>query len=142
MPLHHDIYWIGRQWAVTGHGLQAVNQKLHGAFDIEVSRLWDDGIWEALCTHPWFNPEDFIKGLAVARERYPLPPGKAAPPPLPEIVVKLKDDAPVAPRKVAPPTADPVPEPPKPKPMPTLFDMRIERAPAKFTRLWRIAVKR
>jgi hypothetical protein len=133
---------------VTGDGLQAVNQRLHGGFDIEVPRLWDDGILEALCLHAWFNPEDFIRGLDVARARYPLPPGQTPPPPL-KYVAPPKDSA--AP-KASPPKAEPVPvssEPkpaPKPKPTaaltPALFDMRIERVPAKFTRLWRVGVKR
>jgi hypothetical protein len=153
MPLHRDIYWIGRQWAVTGDGLQAVNQRIHGGFDIEVSRLWDDGILEALCTQTWFNPEDFVRGLDVARARYPLPPGQAAPAPL-KYVVPPKDDATVRAPKVSPPKAAPVPVSPEPKtksttkpksttaPTPALFGMRIERVPAKFTRLWRIGVKR
>ena len=36
MALHRDIYWVGRQWAVTGFGVQAVDQRLKGTFDIEV----------------------------------------------------------------------------------------------------------
>ncbi len=44
MALHRDIYWVGRQWAVTGYGMQAVDPKLKGQFDIEASRLWDDGL--------------------------------------------------------------------------------------------------
>ena len=36
MALHRDIYWVGRQWAVTGYGMQACNQKQKGQFDIEV----------------------------------------------------------------------------------------------------------
>ena len=39
MPLHRDIHWIGRQWAVTGLGMQLIDQKLKGFFDIEVSQL-------------------------------------------------------------------------------------------------------
>jgi hypothetical protein len=27
MALHRDIYWVGRQWAVTGYGIQACDQK-------------------------------------------------------------------------------------------------------------------
>ena len=42
MALHRDIFWIGRQWAVTGHGMQLIDQRLEGAFDIEVARLWAD----------------------------------------------------------------------------------------------------
>ena len=37
MALHRDIYWVGRQWAVTGYGMQAVDPKLKGQFDIEAS---------------------------------------------------------------------------------------------------------
>jgi hypothetical protein len=144
MPLHRDIYWIGRQWAVTGDGLQAVNQKLHASFDIEVARLWDDGILEALCTHAWFDPEDFIRGVEVARARYPLPPGQVAPPPF-KYVAPPKEPTARAP-KVPPPKAEPVPASAEPAlkstPKPALFDMRIGRVPAKFTRLWRVGVRR
>ena len=38
MPLHRDIFWIGKQWSVTGLGMQVIDQKLKGKFDIEVSR--------------------------------------------------------------------------------------------------------
>ena len=48
MALHRDIYWVGKQWAVTGYGLQAVDQKQKGKFDIEASRLWEDGVLEKL----------------------------------------------------------------------------------------------
>ena len=39
MALHRDIYWLGRQLAVTGFGLQAIDQRLKGAFDIEGANL-------------------------------------------------------------------------------------------------------
>ncbi len=39
MALHRDIYWVGRQWAVTGFGVQAVDQRLKGAFDVEVGAI-------------------------------------------------------------------------------------------------------
>ncbi len=74
MALHRDIYWLGRQWAVTGYGMQAIDQKQKSNFDIEASRLWEDGLLENLQAQPWFNPEDFSKGLVVARARYPEPP--------------------------------------------------------------------
>ena len=48
MALHRDIYWVGRQWAVTGYGMQAVDPKLKGQFDIEAIRLWEDGLSEGL----------------------------------------------------------------------------------------------
>ena len=37
MALHRDIHWIGRQWAVTGHGMQLIDQKLQGFFDIAIA---------------------------------------------------------------------------------------------------------
>ena len=75
MALHRDIFWIGRQWAVTGHGMQLIDQRLEGAFDIEVIRLWDDDLIESVRAKAWLKAEDFDKGLAVARTRYPQPPG-------------------------------------------------------------------
>ena len=48
MALHRDIYWVGRQWAVTGYGMQAVDQKQKSKFDIEASRLWEDDLAERL----------------------------------------------------------------------------------------------
>ena len=39
MTLHRDIYWLGRQWAVTGHGIQAVNKKLNMQLDVAASRI-------------------------------------------------------------------------------------------------------
>ena len=78
MALHRDIYWVGKQWAVTGYGMQACDQKQKGKFDIEASRLWEDGVLESLRAEPWFNPEDFDKALAAARKHYPEPPRKAA----------------------------------------------------------------
>ena len=44
MALHRDIFWIGRQWAVTGFGLQAIDQRLKGAFDIETTHVWDENL--------------------------------------------------------------------------------------------------
>jgi len=79
MALHRDIYWIGRQWAVTGSGVQAIDQRLKGAFDIEVSRLWDDDLPERMRAHAWLNAADFDKELSVARTRFPEPPRKVRP---------------------------------------------------------------
>src|SRR5271156_2088723 len=81
MPLHRDIFWVGRQWAVTGHGMQAVDQKQKSKFDIEISRLWDDDLLDGLSAERWFNLEDFSQGLAMARARYPEPPRQAKPAP-------------------------------------------------------------
>src|SRR5438552_17919864 len=73
MTLHRDIFWIGRQWAVTGHGMQLIDQRLMGAFDIEVARLWDDDLIGRLRAKEWLNAADFDNGLAVARTRNPQP---------------------------------------------------------------------
>lgn len=132
MPLHRDIFWVGRQWAVTGYGLQAVNQKRHGDFDIEASRIWDETLLESLRAQDWFNADDFSKGLAVARQRYPERPRKPEPlpremtqPSRPAVTVKPLNTG----RKPAPP--------PAPK-----FDLNIERWPAQFTQLWRVRINR
>jgi hypothetical protein len=124
MPLHRDIYWVGRQWAVTGYGMQAVDQKLKGEFDIEAPRLWDEGLAEAMRAHKWFNAEDFSKGLAIARARYPEPPRQAAP--SEPSVSRPQDRVPVEP----------------PKSVPPMFAMQIRGWPAKFVRPWRVGVRR
>jgi hypothetical protein len=80
MALHRDIYWVGRQWAVTGFGLQAIDQRLKGAFDIEAARLWDGGVLEGLRAHAWVNAADLDKALLAARKRYPEPAGKLTAP--------------------------------------------------------------
>jgi hypothetical protein len=81
MPLHRDIFWVGRQWAVTGQGMQAVDQKQKSKFDIEISRLWDDDLLDGLSGERWFNLDDFSQGLAIARARYPEPLHRAKPAP-------------------------------------------------------------
>ena len=133
MALHRDIFWVGRQWAVTGYGMQAVDQKLKGQFDIEASRLWDDNLAESLQGEGWLNRADFDKALSVARARYPEPPRKAAAPEPPspasppaESALRAKDSAPVEP----------------PEPAVQRFAMRIEGWPAKFVRPWRARVRR
>jgi len=71
MPLHRDIFWVGRQWAVTGYGMQAIDQRLNGMFDIEVSGLWEDGLVERMYGLKWINILDFDNGLAAARQALP-----------------------------------------------------------------------
>jgi hypothetical protein len=71
MALHRDIFWIGRQWAVTGFGIQAVDQRLRGVLDIEIARLWDDEFVQSRRAKPGIKIEDFDKALALARARYP-----------------------------------------------------------------------
>jgi hypothetical protein len=67
MALHRDIFWLGRQWAVTGYGIQAVNKKLEMKFDIEASRLLEEGLAEPMLSEPWFDLEDFKEALVSVR---------------------------------------------------------------------------
>lgn len=130
MALHRDIFWVGRQWAVTGYGIQACNQKQKGQFDIEGSRLWEEGVQESLRAEAWLNIEDFEKAVEVARKYYPEPPRKAVPV-APEIpVLKQADSKAVsdqelrvnAPKDTAGQT----------------FELHVDSWPAKFVRAWRI----
>jgi len=135
MALHRDIYWVGRQWAVTGYGLQAVDQKQKGKFDIEASRLWEDDVLESVRAERWLNLDDFEKTLAVARKRFPEPPGKAASPQ--EKAASLEEIAP----DMREPSSEESPWQP-PAPVAQGFDMRIENCPARFVRQWRVRIRR
>jgi hypothetical protein len=155
MALHRDIYWVGKQWAVTGYGIQACDQKQKGKFDIESSRLWEDGVLDDMRELKWLNIQDFDKAISEARKHYPEPPQKAAPrkkkaaapqesdtdlkeagaKELSSKKAELKE--PVA--KQPGPKKSPVEEP---KPAAQKFDMRIEGWPAKFVPQWRIRIKR
>ena len=153
MPLHRDIFWIGRQWAVTGFGMQAINQKHGGQFDIPVERLWDDNLLTGVRGQKWFNPDDFAKGLAIAQARHPKPPPKPAPPPLPVEAAQAAKAA-----TIPKPTAfsatlsvdvsaiaatPALPEPARPsEPAPSFPDMRILGHPAKLVRVWRAQRRR
>ena len=135
MALHRDIFWVGRQWTVTGFGVQAVDQKQKGKFDIDAPRLWEDGLLESLRAEKWLNIDDFEKALAVARRRFPESARKAASPqekpaPLEEIAADMKET-----------TANEIPNQPA-KPVAQGFDMRIDSWPAKFVRQWRIRIRR
>ena len=120
MPLHRDIYWVGRQWAVTGYGIQACDQKRKGQFDIEGSRLWEDGVLDSMRALKWLNAEDFEKAVSVARRYYPEPSRStptaehyASPPP--------KENSSLAPAQAA-----------------ETFQMRIATVHAKLLPVWRI----
>jgi hypothetical protein len=143
MALHRDIYWVGRQWAVTGYGIQACDQKQKNKFDIEASRLWEDGVLESMRALKWLNIEDFDKAVSVARKHYPEPPRRAAPPQesvlgLIETVSKEKGLKETSPNETSLKEA-PIEEP---KPAAQKFDMRIEGWPAKFVPQWRIRIGR
>jgi hypothetical protein len=122
MALHRDIYWVGKQWAVTGFGVQACDQKQKSKFDIEGSRLWEDGVLDSVRTLKWLNAEDFDRALDVARKHYPEPPRTAAPP-----------------VSASPPKANGHVEPPKP--VIPVFHMRIHGWPAKFQSMWRVRMR-
>jgi hypothetical protein len=143
MALHRDIYWVGRQWAVTGAGIQAVDQKRRRVFDIEVARIWDDGIAERIRAQAWLNGEDFDQALAIARTRFPAPPRTSLP--LVESVLELIQPAAVElPKPVAPPPSESIPQLDKaepvtpPEPVPPLPHLRAEGALARFLPQWRI----
>jgi hypothetical protein len=124
MALHRDVYWVGRQWAVTGYGIQACDQRQKSQFDIEASRLWEDGVLEGMRALAWLNIEDFEKALSVARQHYPESTRKAEP--AEENAAGLRDRGPIE----------------LPKPATQKFNMRIEGWPARFVRPWRIRIKR
>jgi hypothetical protein len=161
MALHRDIFWIGRQWAVTGHGMQLIDQRLEGAFDIDVARLWDDDLIASLRAKAWLKAEDFDKGLAVARTRHPQSSGAVLPVPVTVQVPVLEPIAPL------PPAAKP--EAPKPEllaavqpsqpaepqvlesPPPVTIEPPKQESPdmqmkteggARFARPWRVWVKK
>jgi hypothetical protein len=145
MALHRDIYWVGRQWAVTGYGIQACDQKQKGKFDIEGSRLWEDGVQEAIRELKWLNIADFDNAISVARKYYPEPPGYAArrekkAAPVEESVAALKEADLKAPGSKESSVKESPVEPPKPAVQ--TFDMRVESWPAKFLPQWRIRIGR
>jgi len=161
MPLHRDIHWIGRQWAVTGHGMQLIDQKQNGLFDIEAARLWDETLIEGLRTQPWINVADFDKGLDVARKRYRDTPRASQPPEAK--IVPAEPATELAPLVAAPPIVPsaPLPEAAAPlevakpaesapqnreaiestKSVPRKFQMRFLGF-AKFIRPWRVRMKK
>ena len=133
MALHRDIYWVGRQWAVTGYGVQACNQKQKSKFDIEASRLWEDGALENLRAEAWLNQEDFDKALEVARGYFPEASAEAATveqsiPPLNETESNQTPDGELSAETSKPPLQ--------------AFELHIESWPARFVRPWRIRVRR
>jgi hypothetical protein len=122
MALHRDIYWLGRQWSVTGHGLQAIDQRLGGEYDIEIAGLWDDSFVAKARACPQLNAADFDKAIELARARYPGTP-RAPDRPLDNV--------------------EPVIEPPaihQPTWMPSApsFKLRVKLASAKFVPQWRV----
>jgi hypothetical protein len=122
VALNKDIYWLGRQWTVTASGMQPVDQKRYGTFDIEVLRLWDDALLERMRREPWVDVDDFDQGLIVARKHYPDP---DAAPAAAEEILPLPDSAPDE-REAA--EQAPI--------------AHTKKAPATFERMWRVRVLR
>jgi hypothetical protein len=154
MALHRDILWIGRQWAVTGHGMQLIDQRLMGAFDIEVARLWDNDLIARMHAKEWLNSADFDKGLAVARARHILPeagsePAAATipaidsivspPPPQPERPLSVEPQ-PIAPAAPAAPSPPPPPAESAKQASPDL-QMKVDGG-ARFAHPWRVWMKK
>ncbi|WP_213287473.1 hypothetical protein [Bradyrhizobium sp. sGM-13] len=137
MALHRDILWIGRQWAVTGHGMQLIDQRLMGAFDIEVARLWDDDLIARMHAKEWLNAADFDKGLAVARTRHTQPETGSAP-----VAAALPAIEPVAASSPKPVDASPpsLPVESAQQASPDL-QMKIDGG-ARFARPWRVWIKK
>ena len=157
MALHRDIFWIGRQWAVTGHGMQLIDQRLEGAFDIEPARLWDDDLIESLRAKAWLKAEDFEKGLTVARTRYPQSGAvRTTQAPRPEpIAPPLLAAKPEAPKFEERPAAVQSSQPAEPQmlesPPPVTIEPPKQGAPdlqmktsggARFARPWRVWMKK
>jgi hypothetical protein len=143
MVLHRDIYWVGRQWAVTGYGIQACDQKQKGQFDIEASRIWEDGVQEGIRALKWVNLEDFDKAISIARKHYPEPPPKASPAQAKasSLLETVLNEARVKPEgQKAERAKDSSIEPPTPTAQ--KFEMRIGSWPAKFVTQWRIRTRR
>lgn len=69
MVLHRDVYWLGKQWAVTGYGVQAVSKKHNMKFDIDVSQIWNEDLDAPMRDQPWFDAADFAEALEHARKR-------------------------------------------------------------------------
>jgi hypothetical protein len=126
MALHRDIFWIGRQWAVTGSGIQAIDQRLRGVLDIEIARLWDEDFVQGRRAKPGLNVEDFDKALTIARTRFPKEPVTPA----------------VAVQALAPRVVEPPPAPPSPAPPPPVLALRAQGRLARFLPQWRIRIRR
>ena len=139
MALHRDIYWVGRQWAVTGFGVQAVDQRLKGAFDIEVSQLWDDGLQVRMRSHAWVNADDFGTALMRARQRFPEP-AKGSLPPVDSVLELMQPPAAIAKWQPMPlPEDGSSPQPAeKTAPVERPLQLRVQGRLARFMPQWRV----
>ncbi len=65
--MHRDVFWLGRQWAVTGYGIQTVSKKFAMKFDVEAKRIWEEDIDALMRDEPWFDASDFADAVKQAR---------------------------------------------------------------------------
>ena len=69
--LAEPVYWTGRQWTVTGHGIEARD----GKYNIAGSRAWEEasghGWIEHMAEKDWVDIQDFAEALRLARGRWP-----------------------------------------------------------------------
>ena len=73
-PLTPPIIWLGRQWAVTGYGVERRDGNRH----VSVDDLEQD--WEAhYARKTWIDMPDFAAAMAVARQHYRISRGRADP---------------------------------------------------------------
>jgi hypothetical protein len=133
VALHPDIYWVGRQWAVTGFGIQACNQKQKSAFDIEASRLWEDGATDKVRAEAWVNIEDFDKALAIAREHFSEATVKPA---------AAEYNTPSSLETSTNEISEQQTAPEIPTPAIQRFELHVESWPAKFVRPWRVRIRK
>ena len=80
MVLHRDIFWLGRQWAVTGYGIQLVSNKHGMRFDVAAADIGRDDLDALMHNEPWFDAADFAEAVAVARRRAEESPQAFQPP--------------------------------------------------------------
>jgi hypothetical protein len=163
MPLHRDIHWLGRQWAVTGHGLQLISQKLNGAFDVEIAHLWHEPLLATVQAQAWLDKSDFDKALELARTRFADAQSASAASADTDPVLPLIKSILAEPPQKPPPRFEPKParvangaavkaaEPVGPKPAPPnpvqrklmIVEYRMKGAgSARFVRPWRVMLKR
>ena len=135
MAFHRDIFWVGKQWAVTGAGIQAVDQKRRSAYDLDVAGLWDDDRLQRMHALDWLSAEDFDKAVALARARFPAPP--RTPLSLVDSVLEMIQPPRAEPVKpAAQAAASPVVQPPPV--MPAWPRLKAEGARAHFLPQWRV----
>ena len=72
--LSEPVYWTGKQWAVTSHGIEARD----GKYAIASSRVWEETLGHGWIEHmeekSWVDLHDFTEALRTARGRWPKAP--------------------------------------------------------------------